>query len=167
MFDNKSDYALNKKDKDSIVYRGCDGNEQRITRNDFASEEEFLFWKKWSDGDYQQTDYEDTYYRRHIVSLDATEGSVLTDSSPEEALMACVEQAENIHRSKVKVYTLSRRLTKVQFRRVWQHYALGQNVRDIALREGVVHSCIVASIKAAKKKILRKREKARPKRPEK
>ena len=167
MFDNKSDYALNKKDKDSIVYRGCDGNEQRITRNDFASEEEFLFWKKWSDGDYQQTDYEDAYYRRHIVSLDATEGSVLTEASPEEALMACVERAENIHRNKVKVYTLSRSLTKVQFRRVWQHYALGQNVRDIALREGVVHSCIVASIKAAKKKFLRKWEKARPKRPKK
>ena len=165
MFDNKSDYALNKKDKDSIVYRGCDGNEQRITRNDFASEEEFLFWKKWSDGDYQQADYEDTYYRRHIVSLDATEGSILTASSPEEALMACVERAENIHRSKVKVYTLSRCLTKVQFRRVWQHYALGQNVRDIALREGVVHSCIVASIKAAKKKIFEKAGKSTTKTP--
>lgn len=165
MFDNKSDYALNKKDKDSIVYRGCDGNEQRITRSDFASEEEFLFWKKWSDGDYQQTDYEDTYYRRHIVSLDATDGSMLTDTSPEEALMASVEQTEKIHRSKVKVYTLSRRLTKVQFRRVWQHYALGQNVRDIALREGVVHSCIVASIKAAKKKIFEKAGKSTTKTP--
>ena len=165
MFDNKSDYALNKKDKDSIVYRGCDGNEQRITRSDFASEEEFLFWKKWSDGDYQQTDYEDTYYRRHIVSLDATDGNMLTDTSPEEALMASVEQTEKIHRSKVKVYPLSHCLTKVQFRRVWQHYALGQNVRDIALREGVVHSCIVASIKAAKKKIFEKAGKSTTKTP--
>ena len=79
MFDNKSDYAVNKKEKDSIVYRGCDGNEQRITRSDFATEEEFLFWKKWSDEDYKQTDYEDAYYHRHIVSLDSTDGMLPTN----------------------------------------------------------------------------------------
>lgn len=39
MFDNNSDYALNKKDKDSIVYKGCDGSEQRISREQFATEE--------------------------------------------------------------------------------------------------------------------------------
>ena len=44
MFDNKSDYALNKKDQDSIVYSGSDGHVARITRADFSSEEEFLFW---------------------------------------------------------------------------------------------------------------------------
>ena len=37
MFDNNSDYALNKKDKDSIVYKGCDGSEQRISREQFAT----------------------------------------------------------------------------------------------------------------------------------
>ena len=55
MFDNKSDYALNKKDQDSIVYSGSDGNIARITRADFSSEEEFLFWKSWSDADYKET----------------------------------------------------------------------------------------------------------------
>lgn len=48
MFDNKSDYALNKKDQDSIVYSGSDGHVARITRADFSSEEEFLFWKSCS-----------------------------------------------------------------------------------------------------------------------
>lgn len=61
MFDNKSDYALNKKDQDSIVYSGSDGNIARITRADFSSEEEFLFWKSWSDADYKETDYADSY----------------------------------------------------------------------------------------------------------
>lgn len=112
---------------------------------------------------YPRTDLQDLFNSTHAQY--ATEGSILTASSPEEALMACVERAENIHRSKVKVYTLSRCLTKVQFRRVWQHYALGQNVRDIALREGVVHSCIVASIKAAKKKIFEKAGKSTTKTP--
>ena len=45
MFDNKSDYALNKQDKDSIVYSGSDGTISRISQNDFSSEEEFLFLK--------------------------------------------------------------------------------------------------------------------------
>ena len=62
MFDNNSDYALNKKDKDSIVYKGCDGSEQRISREQFATEEEFMFWKSWSDEDYRETDYKDSYY---------------------------------------------------------------------------------------------------------
>lgn len=61
MFDNNSDYALNKKDKDSIVYKGCDGSEQRISREQFATEEEFMFWKSWSDEDYRETDYKDAY----------------------------------------------------------------------------------------------------------
>lgn len=159
MFDNKSDYAVNKKEKDSIVYRGCDGNEQHLRRSDFATEEEFLFWKKWSDEDYQQTDYEDNYYHRHIVSLDSTGGSILTDASPEEILISRVDQAERVQQAKARVILLASYLTRVQFRRIWHHYALGENVRKIASQEGVVHSCIVASIKAATKKIFEKEEK--------
>ena len=42
MFNRKSSYALNKKDPNAIVY--MDANEAiiRLTREDFASEEEFL-----------------------------------------------------------------------------------------------------------------------------
>lgn len=163
MFDNKSDYAVNKKEKDCIVYRGCDGNEQRITKSDFATEEEFLFWKEWSDEDYQQMDYEDAYYHRHIVSLDSTGGNILTDRSPEEILISRSDRDERVHQAKSKVFLLAGYLTKVQFRRIWHHYALGENVREIALQEGVVHSCVVASIKAATKKIFAKAEKTRPK----
>lgn len=160
MFDNKSDYAVNKKEKDSIVYRGCDGNEQHLTRSDFATEEEFLFWKKWSDEDYKQTDYEDAYYHRHIVSLDSTDGSMLADTSPEEILISRIDRAERVQQTKTKVLSFTGYLTRVQFRRLWYHYALGESVREIALQEGVVHSCVVASIKAATKKIFAKAEKS-------
>ena len=52
MFNRKSSYALNKKDPNAIVY--MDANEAiiRLTREDFASEEEFLKWKALSDADY-------------------------------------------------------------------------------------------------------------------
>ena len=51
MFDNRSAYAQNKRDKDSIVYISVTGP-VRLTRADFPSEAEFLKWKRWSDGDY-------------------------------------------------------------------------------------------------------------------
>lgn len=45
MFNRKSIYALNKKDPNALVYTDADGNLIRLTRDDFASEEEFLYWK--------------------------------------------------------------------------------------------------------------------------
>ena len=153
MFDNNSDYALNKKDKDSIVYKGCDGYEQRISREQFATEEEFLFWKSWSDEDYRETDYKDAYYYRHIVQLNSTGTSPVTVSSPEEMLINQIERTERIRKAKEKVLLLAKYVTTAQFRRMWFHLALGENVRSIAKREGVVHSCIVESITSAKKKI--------------
>ena len=56
MFDAKSDFALNKLDRDAIVCRSVTGVHIRLTREDFASEEEFLRWKVWSDGDYYDTE---------------------------------------------------------------------------------------------------------------
>ena len=50
MFNKKSEYAQNKREKDSIIYISVNGR-IRLTRSDFASEEEFLRWKQWSDED--------------------------------------------------------------------------------------------------------------------
>ena len=48
MFNRKSSYALNKKDPNAIVY--MDANEAiiRLTREDFASEEEFMKWSQFT-----------------------------------------------------------------------------------------------------------------------
>lgn len=56
MFDTKSVYALNKLDKDAIVYPSVTGEDIRLTREDFSSEEEFLYWKKKSDANYHKTE---------------------------------------------------------------------------------------------------------------
>ena len=50
MFDSKSDFALNKLDRDAIVCRSVTGIHIRLTREDFASEVEFLRWKVWAGG---------------------------------------------------------------------------------------------------------------------
>ena len=69
MFNRKSIYALNKKDPDAIVY--MDANEViiRLTREDFASEEEFLKWKSWSDGNYHTEDNQDVVEGKHNTSI--------------------------------------------------------------------------------------------------
>ena len=45
MFNKKSEYAQNKREKDSIIYISVNGL-IRLTRADFSSEGEFLRWKR-------------------------------------------------------------------------------------------------------------------------
>ena len=65
MFNRKSIYALNKKDPDAIVYMDANEVIVRLTREDFASEEEFLKWKSWSDGNYPTEDNQDVVEGKH------------------------------------------------------------------------------------------------------
>ena len=155
MFDNKNDYALNKKDRDSIVYNGSDGGTIRITKEDFSSEEEFLLWKSWSDADYRKTDYADAYYYRHITEYSTIADSAEIIPSPEEMQIYRSERKEQMREAKVMVRSITESLTPVQFRRLWLHHVNKENVRSIALKEGVAHSCVVASIASAKKKIFK------------
>ena len=155
MFDNKSDYALNKKDQDSIVYSGSDSHVTRITRADFSSEEEFLFWKSWSDADYKESDYADSYYHRHTMGLDTIGDNAGSVPSPEEMLLYKTEREEQVQEAVELVQMISESLTEVQFRRLWLHHVQLENVRSIAKAEGVAHPSIVASITSAQRKILK------------
>lgn len=69
MSDKKSDYALNKREKNTIVYTSTTIS-IRLTRSDFDSEDEFQKWKKWSDGDYEETDRNGRGFYDNIISLD-------------------------------------------------------------------------------------------------
>ena len=155
MFDNKSDYALNKKDQDSIVYCGSDGYVAHITRANFSSDEEFLFWKSWSDANYKETDYAKSYFHRHTVGLDTIGDNASNIPSPEEMLLYKVEREEQVQEAMELVQMISESLTEVQFRRLWLHYVHKENVRSIAQAEGVAHPSIVASITSAQRKILK------------
>ena len=69
MFDSKSDYALNKLDQDAIVCKSATGVHIRLTREDFDSEEEFQYWKEWSDCDYHNTDKVGRSFYDHCIAL--------------------------------------------------------------------------------------------------
>ena len=155
MFDNKSDYALNKKNQNSIVYCDSTGHITHITSADFSSEEEFLFWKSWSDADYKETDYADSYFHRHVAELDTIGDSAGSVASPEEMLLYKTEREEQVQEATDLVQMISASLTAVQFRRLWLHHVRRVNVRSIAKAEGVAHPSVVASIASAQKKIFK------------
>ena len=119
MFNRKSSYALNKKDPNAIVY--MDANEAiiRLTREDFASEEEFLKWKSLSDADYHASEKEDHVYANHTLALD----ELSEEAASIPAADVCMEQAHDrvaeIRRSTQKVTQIRKHLTDTQFRRMW------------------------------------------------
>lgn len=103
MFNRKSIYALNKKDPDAIVYMDANEVIVRLTREDFASEKEFLKWKALSDEDYHASEKEAHVYANHTLALD----ELSEEAASIPAVDVCMEQAhdraEAIHRSVRKV----------------------------------------------------------------
>ena len=94
MFDTKSDFALNKLDRDAIVCRSVTGVHIRLTREDFASEEEFLRWKVWSDGDYYDTEKDGRGFYDNGIPLDPHVDKLGAVPSIEEDLLAVLDAAE-------------------------------------------------------------------------
>lgn len=93
-----------------------------LAKTIFSSEEEFLFWKSWSDEDYKETDYADSYYHRHTVGLDSIGDNIKNTSTPEEVLICKLERDEQIQGAADLVQIISESLTEVQFRRLWLHH---------------------------------------------
>lgn len=154
MFDKKSDYALNKRDKDSLVYISVTGP-VRLTRADFSSEAEFLRWKSWSDGDYRATEKAGRGFYDNCIPLDdqlTLVGSVL--SVEEELFLALEEteaQAERAQRCAELMAEIRSRLTEKQFRRLWMLHVDGMTVTSIAISESVSKASISKSIGSAEK----------------
>ncbi len=157
MFDRKSIYALNKKDKDAIVYRDAEGNIKRLTRADFASEEEFQRWKNWSDQDYRDMEVAGRSFYDNSFPLD--ERFVSVGPSMEELLLEVMEETRREQARTALVKQIRRRLTEKQLRRLRLYYLEGKNEYEIAELEYVGQQRISRSLlagKAALKKIFRK-----------
>ena len=69
MFDKKSDYAQNKRNKNTIIYISATGSIQ-LTRADFSSDDEFLIWKNWSDENCRIDEQAGRRFYDNTISLD-------------------------------------------------------------------------------------------------
>ena len=159
MFYNKSDYALNKHDQDSIIYISVSGR-IRLTCADFSSEEEFLKWKAWSDEDYHETEKRGRSFNDKQVNLDDyldVAGAVPSaeDEFFREQMETDILASEKALRQK-RLTALRDLLNAKQFRRVWMYYAEGKSITEIAQAEGVTKASISLSLNGAMKKISKK-----------
>lgn len=153
MFNRKSIYALNKKDPNALVYTDADGNLIRLTRDDFASEEEFLYWKTWSDNDFHTEDKRDVAEDKHRVSLDSLTAEILAVPAMDVVMERNHGRTESQRKAADRVIQLKGKLTEKQFRRLWMYHVDRKSEAEIAEIEGVAQQQISKSIKAAEKKI--------------
>ena len=153
MYKKNSLYSINKKYSDAIVYPFANGDEFRITREDFPTEEEFLAFKAWSDENYRKTDnYEDNTAKK-TVSIDDVSESALAVPGIDVVIKRQHKQAEERRKASDMVVQLKDKLTETQFRRLWKYEVEGLTIDEIGGQEGVDHQRISKSILAAKKKI--------------
>ena len=153
MFNRKSIYALNKKDPNAIVYPDADGNLIRLTRDDFASEEEFMHWKAWSDENFHTEDNSDVAEDKRKISLDDLSEEALATPALDVIMENLHIQAEK-HRSSLEmVIQIKGVLTETQFRRLWMYRVHEMTEAEIAAIEGTAQQQISKSIKSAEKKI--------------
>ena len=153
MFNRKSIYALNKIDPNAIVCPDAGGNLIHLTRDDFASEEEFLYWKTWSDNDFHTEDKRDVAEDKHRVSLDGLTAEILAVPAMDVVMERNHDRTESQRKAADRVIQLKGKLTKKQFRRLWMYHVDRKSEAEIAEIEGVAQQQISKSIKAAEKRI--------------
>lgn len=155
MFDTKSDFALNKLDREAIVCKSVTGVHIRLVREDFVSEAEFRNWKKWSDCDYKEIESEGRDFYDNCVSLSTT---VSLGRSAEDDLLAPLLEADRRKERSDLFQKVRTALTEKQYRRMCKYFLEGMTEAEIAKIEGVGQRRISTSISsgiAALKKFLR------------
>lgn len=148
MFDKRSDYALNHLDETAIVCQSVTGEHIRLTCEDFASEEEFDFWKTWSDEDY------------HKIQLagrnddDCLPFDALRDTptpSAEDVFLTPILAAEKAERRQWMLEQIRAKLTEKQYRRLCLYYLEGKTQEEIAVAEGITQQRVSKSLIAGEK----------------
>ncbi len=154
MYDNKSNYAINKKDPDAIIYTDAEKHIIRLTRADFDTEAVLLKWKAWSDENYHEEENGNHVEGNHTMPMAFLSEKVGAVDGPEIIIEHRFEKLEQKRYATETVIRVKGQLTEKQFRRLWMRYVEELDIETIAQREGRAHSSISESISTAKKKVL-------------
>ena len=150
MFDKKNDYALNKADRNAIVYQDAFGTLIRITPEQLPSIKEFRKWKNWSTMKAHTTEKKEHIHRNHTISMTDLEVILLG----EDGIDISYEAKETIHENQVEAIKMVQRiktiLTEKQFRRLWLYTVEGMTLAEIAKSECATIASVQESIVRAK-----------------
>lgn len=149
MHDRKSLYSRNKRNSRAILCPDAFEQDHPLTPEQFSSEEEFRFWKMWSDENYHGWELADHIYSDHTSPL--TEYSA-AEPSPEETILARLDRRESVMFAQSSLQKIRGIVTEKQYRRI-QMYCEGMTYREIAEAEGVSAKNVFKSVVAGKKKI--------------
>ena len=155
MFDSNNLYVLNKKDRNALVYRDSMGTISRLTRDMFSSDEEFEYWKKWSDEDYHDEEKERHIFADNTLYIDGMSEEAATADSPEDAFFFSLSESEKEELCNFFMVNYFSQLTHIQKRRMWLYFVEGKTVREIASLEGIAYRTVSETIEAGKTKFLR------------
>lgn len=153
MYNKKSVYALNKHDAEAIVYPSAEGETVRLTRQDFNSDAEFMFWKKWSDQDYHAEDNADVREARHTIPIDLIPDRMLSVPGMEQQMLLSLDRFERGKLCAEAIRMIRQIVTELQYRRMWLYYVEGMTQQEIAAHESVGQQRVSVSLTAAKKRI--------------
>ena len=153
MLKKDSIYALNKANKEAIVYTDAEGTIIRLTRQDFASDAEFEKWKKWSDENFHTEEKRDHVYRNHTLCLSGLSEAALSDTIEQENAAEQRRRHQQEQFSAAFVLEIRTKLTEVQFRRLWLYYIENRTEQEIAETDHVAQQSISECLFWAKKKI--------------
>lgn len=145
-------YSINKKNPDAVVYKFANGEEHRITREDFPTEEAFLAFKAWSDKDFHEEEKLDHREANHTLSTEDLSEAALATPAVDVAIERQHQREEQRRMTSDMVIKLKDKLTEKQFRRLWQLKVEGKTLEEIAALEGVAFQSIHESIESALKK---------------
>ena len=149
MFIAKTDYTLNRKNKNAIVCKTAVGNYVLLKREDFANDEEFEKWNAWSDEDYHLEENANRRTCRKNVMLSEKLDNEICCITAEDMLCEKLDNLEKID----KACQIKELLTETQYRRLWMYAVKDISMPKIAKLEEVSVSCVSSSIYEARKKI--------------
>ena len=148
MFNTRTDFSLNKFDKTAIVCQSVSGPNIRLTREDFASEEEFIYWKSWSDSDYKEIDCTG---REDDACLSLEDQYGIQVPSAEDVVLAPYIEAEQRERRRRMLEQVRSSLTSKQYHRLWMYHVDHLSFPEIAAVEKVSPRAIYACFEIIEK----------------
>ena len=150
MLNRNSIYFMNQRDPQAIVYVDAKGTVIRLTREDFASEDEFLAWKALSDEDYRLSEKAGRgYYDKCIPVIEAIDTPL---PSAEDVLLAPMLEAEWAEYQTALLEEVRSKLTQTQYRRLWMFIVERLNEKQIAWKENTTQQAVSQSLVAIRKK---------------
>ena len=153
MFKKDSLYSINKKNPDAVVYKFANGEQSLVTRADFATEEEFLAFKTWSDEDFHTEDKRDVLAGIRQISIDDISEAAISVPAIDVVMERQHQRTVQRRKASDMVVQLKDKLTDTQFRRLWMYHVDGMTIDEIGEIEGISHQNVSKSIIAAERKI--------------